>query len=285
MKTLVLVPVYIARRWGIHLAVIGVSVLLLLLVHRKVYDYFTHDSRYQIDLKTFKMANVPDWLIDEQLKSSVTYSLDCQINASVFDENIIQKIRAHYESSPWVKRVELIERRLPNDLKIKLELRKPSVAVAGAKGQYYLVSQDAVRLPGDYENLPALPYQMPIISGVRANPPVAGEIWNDPGLNAALQVMTHLEENKLVESLPVASIDVTNIGGRKDPRASEIILVTTGRVRIEWGRAPDTDKFGELPVAGKIKNLKTILEACPGLRGIRTVKIQFDEPYIALENK
>ncbi|MBI4833471.1 MAG: FtsQ-type POTRA domain-containing protein [Planctomycetes bacterium] len=287
LKTLGLIPLYILRRWGIHLFVLGMSVFLLLLVHRKVYEHFDSDSRYMLDINAFKVANNPDWLIDQELRDAMNDSLILKVKTSSFDEDIINRLRQHYESNPWVKRVETIERRLPNDLKIKLELRRPYLAVAKNNKQvaYYLVDKDMVRLPGEYSELPAMPTVLPVVAGVAANPPLAGRIWSDKGLNAAVSVAAILDENNLLDTLKTKTIDVANIGGKINSKESEIVLVTQDKIRIEWGRPPDTDKFGELSVAEKINNIKTVLSACPQLKGVRYVKIQFDQPYIALEDK
>jgi hypothetical protein len=123
------------------------------------------------------------------------------------------------------------------------------------------------------------------VAGVSANPPLAGMVWKDRGLNSAISVACILDENNLLDTLKTNTIDVANIGGRVNPKESEIVLVTQDKIRIEWGRPPDTDKFGELSVADKINNIKTVLSACPQLRGVKYVKIQFDQPYIALEDK
>ena len=282
----VAIPVYILKRWGIHIFIVGVSIFLLLLVHRKVYECFLQDSRYSIGLDAFNLANCPNWMLDEQLKESVTTSLNCTIKTSIFDENLIPKLREHYEGNPWVKEVRLIERRLPNDLKINLEMRRPYVAkMRNSRGvdNYYLVDKDSVRLPGEYKALPAMPMTLPILTGVRTNPPAAGEMWDDNGLNSAINIVARLESNKLLEPLQLSQIDVANVGGKRNQRETEIVLYTRNRVRIEWGRSPDTDKFGELSVDDKIKNIKLVLDVCPELKGIKYVKVQFDQPYIALE--
>lgn len=270
-----------------HIAVAGVSVFLLLLVHRKVYEHFSTDSRYSIDIESLNIANAPDWLIDEQLKEHVGSELNYTVQTSVFDDTLIPNLRLHYQRSPWVKRIILIERRLPNDLKIKLELRRPYLAIMRSsprRDDFYLIDKEFVRLPGQYNSLPGMPMPLPIITGVKQSPPLAGQVWKDKGLNAALEVVAILEENELLEVLQAKRIDVANVNRRVRSKESEVVIWTHDKARIEWGRAPDTKQYGELSIEEKIKNLKLVLEVCPELRGIKYAKIQFDQPYIALED-
>jgi hypothetical protein len=78
----------------------------------------------------------------------------------------------------------------------------------------------------------------------------------------------------------IARIDVTNSGGKVDPRESELLLVTPQNVKIKWGRAPRTHVFGELTVEAKIENLARVDRKFPGLRGVSVVNLRFDEPDI-----
>ena len=282
----VAIPLYIAKRWWPHILVTGITVFLLLLVHRKVYDNFLNNNRYSIDFSNYNIAANPNWLIDDEVKDSVNETMVCSIKASLFDNTLIPKLREHYAANPWVKEIKTIERRLPNDVKINLELRRPYVAIVKTykgKDTYYLVDKNSVRLPGEYKTAPAMPLSLPIVTGIRNNPPVAGEMWKDKGLHSALDIVANLEANKLLEPLQLNYIDVANIEGKRNPRETEIVMWTKSKVRIEWGRNPATEKFGELAMADKIKNIKLVLEVCPELNGIKYIKVQFDQPYIALE--
>ena len=286
LKALARLPLYICKKWGLHLFMTGVFILLLLLVHRQVFAYFSNESRYQVDLTNFSAANLPEWLTDEDLAQSVTDSLQCSIQTHLFDDNLIPRLVAYYTSCPWVERVELIEKHLPNNLKIKLELRRPYVVVQQEQGlivRHYLVDKDGTRLPGEYERIPDLPLILPVVVGVKNKPPLAGERWTDDGLTNAIAVTGILEDHKLKSAPLLGKIDVSNIHGRRNPKESEIVIWTQTNVPIQWGRAPDTDKFGELSVAEKINNLKFVLEVCPELKGLNYVKIQFNQPYIALQ--
>lgn len=287
LKTLLAVSIYIIRRWGIYIVLITGTVFLLLLVHRKIYEHFTYDIRYSIDLDKFEIGHQPDWLIDNELQKSIKGSLHLTLKTHIFDEALIARLVTHYQSSPWVARVERIEKRLPNDLQIRLELRKPYVAVKLDKGfrksVYYLVDKEIVRLPGEYRNLPTMPLALPVVVGIRGAPPIAGEKWPDKGLLSAVAVASIIEKHQLMPSLHLSRIDVQNIGGRIRPLESEIVLWARNNVPIQWGRPPDATQFGEPSIEDKIRNLKLVLEICPELKGIRYIKIQFDQPYIALE--
>ncbi|MFA5794445.1 MAG: hypothetical protein WC980_05185 [Candidatus Brocadiia bacterium] len=280
---------YIARRWGLHIiALVGIS-FLLLLVHRKAYESYSNDERFRINLDVLQVMANPEWLTGTELEPPVKSSLTLNVNTSIFDKSIVSRIRSHYEANPWVARVDSIEKRYPNEIAVKLEIRKPLVAVevkrTKNRSYYYLVDEQSVRLPGEYAKLPELPVTLPIIVGVNTAPPAAGIRWNDRGLNDALAVAATMENYQLYAKLDIGQIDVSNSGGRRNPKESEITLWTKDKIAIQWGRAPNTDKYGELSVEEKVKNLNYVLSIAPKLQGIKYVKIQFHNPCIALNDQ
>ncbi|MFH1226389.1 MAG: hypothetical protein V1701_00620 [Planctomycetota bacterium] len=280
---------YLARRWGIHLLILAGISFLLLLVHRKAYESYSHDERFQINMSALQVMANPGWLIGTELEAPVKTSLRISVDTSIFDKTIVGKVQRHYENNPWVAGIESIEKRFPNEIIVKLEIRKPLVAVevrrTKSRAYYYLVDSQSVRLPGEYAKVPELPMTVPIIVGVNTAPPVAGVRWNDPGLNDALAVASTMESYQIYAKLDVGQIDVTNAGGRRNPKESEITLWTKDKVAIQWGRAPNTGKFGELSVDEKIKNLNYVLSIAPQLKGIKYVKIQYRNPCITLNDQ
>jgi hypothetical protein len=283
--------VSIGRRWGIHILVVGMVAFLILLVHRKIYEHFQQDERYFINLDNLQVVAPPDWLTDPIMEQTIAASLKMDCETTIFDKNLVNRLKEHFQNNPWVAQVHIIEKRLPNQLKIKLDLRRPMVAISGSNKDigrqvYYLVDKDLVRLPGEYNAVPSLPRALPVVVGVRKAPPLPGKLWQDSGLEGALAVVDVLKKQLtpgLTAKLALASIDVSNINGQIDKRESEIVLWTQNRVPIQWGRAPGTMKFAELSAEEKINNLKLVLDIAPGLQDLKYVKIQFKQPYIALK--
>ena len=109
-----------------------------------------------------------------------------------------------------------------------------------------------------------------------------GQKWLDNGLDDAVALSSVLKEYQVYDKVDIAAIDITNINGRINKKASDIVLLTKNKVSIEWGRPISTDKLFEAQPADKIRNLYRVLEVSPQLQGIKCVKIQFDQPYIVL---
>lgn len=279
---------YLFKRFGVYLLALGGFTILLLLVHRQVYAYYSTLPRYQINLEPLEVMATPDWLKGSELEQPVKQSVRLSGKANIFDKELLPRLIAQYERNPWIAKVESVEKLYPNELNVKLEMRKPVVAVEyrrGDRNYYYLIDREIVRLPGEYRSVPQLPMVLPVVAGVRNSPPLAGEKWQDRGLRDAIAVAVNLKQHKVYDKVEIARIDVTNSGGRVNKLESEVVLLTKNKVAIQWGRSPETDKFGELSPEEKIKNLYRVLEVSPQLKGIKYVKIQFHQPYIAMDTK
>jgi hypothetical protein len=118
------------------------------------------------------------------------------------------------------------------------------------------------------------------IAGVDGPTPEVGTIWNHAGVRAALDVIKSLEAYRVDRVLLVSRIDVSNVGGKKDARESEILCWTASGVPVAWGRPSTTTLYGENPVETKMKLLALALEAFPGLRGLERVDLRFDRVVV-----
>jgi len=275
------------KRWAIPLFVLGATVFLLLIIHRRVYAHYAVEPQYQINLAPLEVLAAPDWCNDPSLEDAIRVSMKLDGQASIFDKSLIPLLLEKYEKNPWVARVESIEKQFPNKLNVKLELRRPVVVVELKKWNnrsfYYLVDKDSVRIPGEYYTVPALPITLPIVVGVRNSPPLPGQMWQDKGLSDAIDVAGVFKQYHVYPKLDIAAIDISNSGGKRNKQSSEIVVLTKNHTQIEWGRSVDTDKPFELSSAEKIKNLCRVLDVSPQLQGIKVVKVQFDQPYIVLQ--
>ena len=275
------------KRLAIPALVLGVTVFLLLIIHRKVYAHYAMEPQYRINLAPLEVLAAPDWCNDPSFEDAIRNSMKLEGRVSVFDKDLIPRLLAKYEGNPWVARVESIEKQFPNKLTVKLELRRPVVVVELKKWNnrsfYYLVDKDTVRIPGEYYTVPALPITLPIVVGVRNSPPLPGQKWQDQGLTDAIDVACVFKQYDVYPKLDVAAIDITNSGGRRNKQSSELVILTGNHTQIEWGRPVNTDKPFELSAAEKIKNLCRVLDVSPQLQGIKVVKVQFDQPYIVLQ--
>jgi hypothetical protein len=235
-----------------------------------------NDESYQVDLSRLQVVVKPDWAGEALGETLIPPPRG---SVSIFDPGLIPLLERHYRSNPWVESVISIRKVYPNSLEIKLELRRPVVAVESAD-HYYLVDRHGVRLPGSYRLLPKLLCTVIPVKGVNTPPPRAGERWSGQDVQAAAKVAHALIRNRVERLVEIMHIDVSNVGGRCDPRASEVVIWAKPCVPIQWGRASG-EHFGELSAEQKIRNLRYVLMARGGrgLKGLKSVMIQFARPY------
>jgi hypothetical protein len=155
---------------------------------------------------------------------------------------------------------------------VQVEYRKPWLAVKRENG-YVVLDDDRVRLPGSWVD-PAV-CRIPIpLTGVLTSPPEAGEVWSDPAVSAGLEMARLAAAEPALRYLRIREIDVSNVGGRVDPRRPDLSLVCANRCILYWGRAPlDVPQLGEASTDGKLENLRVALGDYPRLDGLRYVKI------------
>lgn len=132
----------------------------------------------------------------------------------------------------WVKRVEHVRRLSDGYFEVRCRYRTPQ-AMAQYGTVFHLVDADGFVLPGSYTHDPT----WILIQGVRATPPEPGARWEGDDLRAGLRLAALLHAQEFARQ--ITAISVANHAGRRDPRASHVLLATdhAGR-RIEWGSAP-----------------------------------------------
>lgn len=248
------------------LAALG-GLLIVLLIHREVFSFLTQRPSYSV--APLRASVGPRWAEPQGLDA---VGLDLG-GKSLFDPEVVRRVGRAFEASPWVKRVAAVERVFPDQVRVRVEYRRPYVAVRRADG-YVLLDVDGVRLPGVYGEPPACE-RAPVVTGVASLPPAPGRAWLDPALRAGVELADFVHGESLLRRLGVREVDVSNFGGRLDPRRTEIALVAGSGCALHWGRAPSSAGFGELPVEEKLENLRHVLGAYPGLRGLRYAKLYF----------
>lgn len=258
------------------LLIVGGIAALVLIIHRKVCEHMLTDTQYQVPVGGLEVAHRPEWVSDS-IVASLQQSYPYENSVSIFEGGLTENIGQVYAGHPWVERVRYVRKQFPNRIVIAVDLRRP-VAAIEIKGRYVLVDREAVRLPGEYAKVPDLPLVLLPVVGVRGAAPLAGRVWDAPDVRCGIAVAMALAENGVPDGAPVMAIDVENTGGRRDKRESEIVLWMADMVPVEWGRAPVAGGFGELTVDRKLKNLQLVLLACPDLKGVSRVRIQYDSP-------
>ncbi len=214
-------------------------------------------------------AQAPPWCADELEK--VTFPREYY---SIFDSRLTRDVAEAYLASPWVKAVRRVEKRFPNQLDIELDLREPAAFVRLPEASY-AVDPEGIHLPLAYERWDHDQRPLPLIFGVKTEPPAPGKRWGDPGALAALAVLQALAAEPTILR-QVHFVDVSNLDGVIDPQRSEVLLFTRRRVRVAWGRAPNSTAFGEPSVACKLARLRRYLSRPSALSdGTGSIDLRF----------
>jgi len=198
---------------------------------------------------------------------------------SFFAPRLTEVFEEGYGRSPWVRRVIGARRVYPNRVDVRLEIREPIAGVRQGGDDIHLVDGAGVRLPGPWKE-PPVPVRL--LTGVAERPGPAGRIWSEAvrhGASVAEDLRTLRPE--VAAAAGILEVDVSNVGGRIDPRRPEIVLRAASGARVEWGRSRLSPRAALDPEpARKLQRLAQVLRAYPRLRGLRSVKLPFHEIYL-----
>lgn len=226
---------------------------------------------YQMSSESLRLVEGPTWMTP-----SILADLDVRPQLperfSLLDPDICRQVAEAYERIVWVDRVDRVAKLDPRvdperpPLEIQLTFRRPMAYVEGPQGSY-LVDARGIRLPGVYADPPRLgKVALLVIRGVDSAPPGPGHAWLDAGLQAGVRVAEVVEPYR--EKYRVVRIDVSNVGGRRDRKDTEISLYTRGNppTRIKWGKAPspEAEILQEKTLAEKVAYLNYVYEKLRG---------------------
>jgi cell division septal protein FtsQ len=193
---------------------------------------------------------------------------------SAFDHDMLVEITRMLKTNPWIMKVRGVRRvygKAPGDtLEIDCDFRVPAALVKNGKA-YYLIDRDGIRLPEQYApvDVPRVietadgRINMLIIEGVaRPAPAGAGQKWTGDDLRAGLDLAgLLLDASNQAFTHEIRKVNVSNFGGRKDPREAHLVLLTKHATEIRWGRpvkAPD--RFIEVDPGRKLDYLKRVYQ-------------------------
>lgn len=222
---------------------------------------------YRVRSADLRLIQGPRWMTPE-IAAGLDITADLPEEFSLLDEQIAGRIVAAYARKVWVKRVLRVAKHYPQPgseaapIEVHLEFRSP-VAFVAIGDRYYLVDSEGIRLPGVYSGPRLGDAEFFVISGARGRVPLPGQKWQSPEIVAGVRVASSLASRRYAFNL--ARIDVSNIGGRRDPGVSEIAIYTHRLTRIDWGKPPGprTDIL-EKPLLKKIAYLDYVYEKFGG---------------------
>jgi hypothetical protein len=209
----------------------------------------------------------PTWMSDA-LAQQVANSIRPAGLPSAMDHQVLHDVADVCAANPWVKNVRQVRRvfnKAPGDaIEIDCDYRTP-MALVHCGDQLVLIDEDGYKLP---EKFPAVQpprimfdaqghMNIRIIDGVHALPPyLDGQKWSGDDLHAGLQLAKLLHGKTFTEE--VHRINVSNFGGRRNPRDPQITLVTKHKTEIRWGEPLDLGFHAEKTPGEKLQRLASL---------------------------
>jgi hypothetical protein len=256
---------------------------------------------------TAKLMNKPAWLdqaiLNQIFAETQTFAARDQATydrlLNPLDHDVLQEIAANYtgtdaegvnhwtlRDNAWIQRISEVRRVISQDRKsetieVYADYRQPAAWVA-YKDKFYLIDEEAVRLPGEYsESDRKATAGLMAISGVQlpdgmTTVPQPSEKWSGDDVAAGMKLADYLRGQSFDSQ--VASIDMTNFRERVDKNAPWIVLDTIwtaadGKPRIiDWGRPVGEESFYEVKAIVKLKALNAIY--------LRFSRIDADRDYV-----
>jgi hypothetical protein len=237
--------------------------------------------RHRVELGRWTVTARPDWSSLDDVRAIRAASGLLGGVVSARDRDALAAVAEAPLDSPLVRRVVSARRRLPDRVRLVLELRVPVAAVATADAMYVEVDAEAVALgPPAVERPQRAGRPLRLILGVADAARAPGGTFGADAV-AAAQLCARLREAGDPAASWLDGVDVTNFGGRVSRLAPEVVVAATepaGRGQVVWGRlGVVAQERGEPDFEAKYGRLRQALRLFPELRGVESANVAFDE--------
>ena len=189
-----------------------------------------------------ELMNQPDW-INSELKSRIIKSAGG--SEIVLNENTAKFLAENLSRLPWLYNVRV--QTTDNMAQIYTRYRTPIAVVSDKKSKYYVAWQEPDNLSEnrnivvlDHFPIPSL-LLVEIIGFETKVIPSVGQAWHADDVLAGIKLLELLQimDEKSTPDKPllgeIASVDISNFGGRKSSRNAELLLITKDGKEIRWG--------------------------------------------------
>jgi hypothetical protein len=214
------------------------------------------------------LKNRPVWMSDF-LAEQIVKSAQPNGTHSAFDHQLLVDTADLLKANPWIRDVRQVRRvyvAKPGDtIEVDCDYRAP-VALVHWKDYFWMVDGEGIKLPEAFNANDVRRIEcgsdgkmnIRVIEGVRLPPPESGAKWDGADLQAGLALVKLLFGKPYTEE--IEKVDVTNFGGRRDSKASQLLLWTKYGTNIRWGRplAAGDDFFVEVSPQRKLEYLEAI---------------------------
>lgn len=252
---------------------------------RTIVRSVVRDRSFRINPVQLRLA-LPRCVTNE-IREELGMQLSYLSEMSIFEPRLPALVARALNNSPWVLRVNKVERLLPNELQLQLEFRRPA-GIVQVGNSLFLVDAQGYWLPSRFFKWP-YKERPPVIVGRNIDAwPRKGEPWRSPAVRAgALLTQFLMQNSQHLRGIRIAKIDLSNLGHGRQAGQSCVVLVTDSGVQINWGCSPVCAELrgtcspaGELTDDEKLANLRRILRVRRGLARCAVVDVRFRTPVI-----
>ncbi len=211
-------------------------------------------------LRTSAIFKIREVVSQQSLNFIRTRTLDCLIGQSIFDVDLYAVQRRLQVEYPQIDQLRLY-RQFPNRIYVDA-IRRDPFAVVLFQHQQILLDKDGAVL-----SLTIPPnHKFPLITGLTFEQnAVVGKLLRHADLALALTIITSIRDNPHLASMPVVSLDLTNL--------SEIQCVLANQLRVILS----ADKVQQKVVMLGIVMSEGLIQA----QEIKYIDLRFREPIIS----
>jgi hypothetical protein len=225
-----------------------------------------------------KFDKSPLWANEEllaKIKEAASRNEDFTI-----DDDLAASVAKNLSTVAWLENVQV--RVVGDAVVVSANWRTPVALFRGQDRQVYVASDLTIL---DYVPLAAAPIVE--LTGVGSgNAPSVGKVWDKADVAAAAEVLRLLEKmDMLTTQKPllsrIASIDMSNLNGRKSSTEPHIVLITKDGKNINWGAAVGTtQKYLEATDQEKLASLYDSYKADGTLEKYKYIELRYPQKVI-----
>ena len=221
-------------------------------------DYAVINQSVPAELnKRVALINTPNWM-NPTLKEQLTHLAAGQVTSDPMDPASLQRLFEAMSASPWVERVERVQRTSSGPIEVTAEFRQPTALVEMPEG-YHLIDSKGVRLPVVYPRHAISRLNLPVITGVASKPRPEGQPWPGEDLQAGLALVKMLADQPYTRQ--IQAYDVRE----RDPRGRIRLVLKTRTGMVRWGLPPGQEQPVEPDASIKKQWLAKVAENYRGL--------------------
>ncbi|MDO8303597.1 MAG: hypothetical protein Q7T18_10175 [Sedimentisphaerales bacterium] len=193
------------------------------------------------------------------------------------DDDLAASVARNLSTVAWLENVKV--RVVGDAVVVSANWRRPVALYRGQDRQVYVASDLTIL---DYVPLPAAPIVELTGVGIGNAPPV-GKVWDKADVAAAVEVLRLLDKmDMLTTQKPllsrIASIDTSNLDGRKSATEPHIVLVTKDGKNINWGAAIGaSQRYVEASDEEKLAMLYDYYKLNGTLQNIKYIELRYPQ--------